>query len=93
MTQDMDQITDDLIAQGIEWKEQPFPEGTPHDAKGYIGIVTTSRFVLASFSIEDQGFEAGSRGYDGTYTKEALVMRLTREQAERLCKDAESKLK
>jgi hypothetical protein len=48
-------------------------------------------FVVASFCIEKQGFPTGSRGYDGTVMnpKELAVIRLPRDLAEKLCKDAE----
>lgn len=89
---DIDEQIDEYIEKGIQWLEQPFPEDAPHDAKGYIGIVTQARFVLASFDIEHQGFPPGSRGYDGTCTIGSSIIHLTREQAQRLCKDAEASL-
>ena len=91
---DIDKQIDGYIAQGIQWIKQPFSEEKNlHDAKGYIGIITKARFVLASFDIEKQGFPAGSRGYDGTYTNEGLIIRLTQEQAQRLFEDAKKKTK
>lgn len=86
-----DEKINEYIKQGITWVKQPFPEGTPHDAQGYIGIVTKARFVLASFDIEHQGFPPGSRGYDGTCTVDSTIQRLTRAQAQHLFDDAETK--
>lgn len=80
-----------LIKQGITWTETPVDE-QQHAAKGYIGVLDDWRFVVMSFDIEDQGFSPGSRGYYGTAMEGDSITRLLRDQAETLCKDAESKL-
>jgi len=83
-----------LIDQGITWTEQPFDGDAEnrHDARGYVGVQGRWRIVVASFSIENQGFPPGSRGYDGTAMEGGSIIRLTRDQAETLCLDAEEKL-
>jgi hypothetical protein len=48
-------------------------------------------FVVSDFEIESQGFPKGSRGYDGCGRNGAVVIRLTRELAERAVKLALSK--
>lgn len=85
---------DKLIKKGITWTEQPF-EGDPenkHDTRGFIGIIDDLRIVVMSFEIESQGFPPGSRGHDGTIMGDGTIVRFTRDQAKRLCADAESKL-
>ena len=42
------------------------------------------QILVLSFSIEDQGFEAGSLGYDGALTMRSGVLRLPRPDAETL---------
>ena len=84
---------DKLIEKGITWTEQPF-DGDPenkHDARGYIGIVDDLRMVVVSFDIESQGFPPGTRGHDGTAMGGGAIVRFTRDQAKRLCEDAEAK--
>jgi hypothetical protein len=87
----INQTIEDSVAKGIDWKEKDI-DNNSYNTKCYIGTVSKSRFLVASFDIEDQGFPPGSRGYDGSHTKRNTITRLTREQAERLCKDAESNL-
>ena len=43
----------------------------------------TWKFQLVSFSIVDQGFPAGSLGYDGTAIKNGTIVRLTPELAKK----------
>jgi hypothetical protein len=84
---------DKLIEKGIAWTEQPFdndPENG-HDARGFIGTVDDLRIVVVSFDIADQGSPPKSRGHDGTVMGGSTILRLTRDQAKRLCEDAEIK--
>lgn len=80
-----------LIRDGIDWTEQPVDE-QHNAARGFIGIAKNWRFVVASFSIERQGFPQGSRGYDGTAMADGAIIRLPRPQAQMLVEDAISKL-
>jgi hypothetical protein len=75
-----------IAAGGIEWMEEIDHE----DARFFIGKKDDWAILVVPFSIEDQGFPVGSRGYDGTATNraEGVVMRLTRGQAEVLYSDA-----
>jgi hypothetical protein len=92
---------EEIIDKTKRWSELPMPADAPAGAASYEGNLTlvnliggkkTSwRFVVVEFSIEDQGFPAGSKGYDGTVTSsEGVVMRLTRAQAERAFKRAKA---
>lgn len=80
-----------LIAQGINWTEQPISE-QQNSARGFIGVVGNWRFVVASFDIEQQGFPPGSRGYDGTVVGERMIIRIPRPEAQILVEDAIEKL-
>lgn len=48
------------------------------------------RLLVLAFSIEDQGFQPGSQGYMGTasFLQRPLIVKLTREQAERAVQKA-----
>lgn len=59
------------------------------DASAYRGETDRWFIVVVDFSIEDQGFSAGSRGYDGVARKDLIVMHLPRENAERIFKLAQ----
>ena len=69
-------------------------EATKRDpsARAYTGDAEGWRVLVVSFSIEDQGHPKGARGYDGTVVRSAppVVVRLTRELAEKLFKLAEA---
>lgn len=84
MMQTLDQVLDDA-SRAIEiatWEKfDEFP--TDHDAVAYRGRGDGWEFLVVSFSIEDQGFPKGSRGWDGTGRKKSTVLHLTRELAER----------
>jgi len=80
-----------LISDGIKWTEQPNEE-KQHNARFFVGVVKSWRFVVSSFDIEDQGFQAGSRGYDGTAISNGIIIRLLRVQAQMLVKDAIEKI-
>jgi hypothetical protein len=60
--------------------------GGPADASARFlhGECSTWTALVADFSIVDQGFPVGSRGYDGTATKksEPLILHLPREAAQ-----------
>lgn len=61
-------------------------------AKAFMGKVEGWNLLVVSFSTEDQGRPVGSRGYDGTGVRvqTPVVLRLTRDLAEKLFKLAEA---
>jgi len=79
----------ECIEKGIEWKKEHSIKERP-DATVYVGMCNNWRFVIISFDISDQGFKAGSLGYDGTATH-YTVIHLPRELSTQLGKDAEEK--
>jgi hypothetical protein len=60
------------------------------EARCYQGRTERWQISVVAFDIEPQGFPKGSLGYDGAASSmsEGLVLRLTREQAERAFKKA-----
>jgi len=76
----------------VEWQAKP---EAVKEAEGelaprcHVGTYGKWYFVVTSFSIEPQGFPPGSRGWDGAGRKGSVVIRLTRQLAERACKLAE----
>jgi hypothetical protein len=67
----------------------------PHGSQGYTGSANGWDFIVMAFSIEDQGFPPGSRGFDGAGTivhgvGAGTIMRLTRELAEKAYRLAEA---
>ena len=65
----------------------------PRDAEAYEGKAPGAVFTVVAFSIEDQGFPPGSRGYDGAVAfSRGLLVRLTREQAERAVQQARASI-
>lgn len=76
------------------WQRMPLLKGVPAGTQGFMGSANGWRFIIMSFSIEDQGFPPGSKGYDGTGSLTAagsgpVILRLTRPLAELACKLAE----
>lgn len=71
----------------IQWTEGP-PGEDEHASATYVGRAPGWHFVVASFSIESQGFPPGSRGYDGVARSGTTVLHLTRDLAERAVKMA-----
>jgi hypothetical protein len=62
-----------------------------HGAHAYGASTATWKLLVVSFSTEYQGFPPGSKGYDGTAASDkGAVMRLPRELAEKLYKQAET---
>lgn len=59
-------------------KTESEPPVSSHLAKFYQGVGGGYIWTLVSFSIEDQGFPPGSRGYDGVVAKDGTVCRMTR---------------
>lgn len=49
-----------------------------------MGTAGVSRVIVADFDISDQGFPAGSRGYDGAVSMGMVVMRLPRSLAKKI---------
>lgn len=54
-----------------------------HDPRFYTGSADGWFFTVCDFSIEEQGFPKGSRGYDGAGRSDNMVLHLTRELAQR----------
>jgi hypothetical protein len=79
-------------AKDARWKAGDV-ECQDQTAKSFSADVPNWTLLVISFDIEPQGFPKGSRGYDGTAVRgnPPLVLRLTRELAERLFKQAEAK--
>jgi hypothetical protein len=87
MVEMLKEIEEDLPS--VKWNQQK-PLKAPQAAVFYTGKSKGGWDLLAiSFDIEDQGFPPGSKGSDGSATKEGTVMHLTRELAERAFKLAE----
>jgi hypothetical protein len=86
---------EDLIDRTKRWRKVPMPADAPTGAESYEGTLTLNktswRFLVVAFSIEDQGFPPGSKGYDGTVVSGRSVVRLTREQAKRAYKRAKKR--
>lgn len=66
----------------------------PVGSQAYTGQAHGWTFQIVAFSIEDQGFPPGSRGFDGTGTivlgGKGTLLRLTRVLAEKAVKLAEA---
>ena len=89
---DMIDNVDELL-RAAAWKLVDAPKGDV-DAMFYVGVTPDGAHVtVASFSIESQGFPAGSRGFDGAIRKENVLQRLTREQASTAVALASGRLK
>ena len=89
----------EALAKVADWRETPVldEEVRKHGVRTVEGKANNWHFVLVSFSIEDQGFPAGSRGYDGTARKDTarkdiVVLRLPREVVRRAFEMAEHAL-
>ncbi len=76
-------------AKGARWQYHDVPDEDP-TARSYSADAPNWTLLVVSFDIEKQGFPKGSRGYDGTAVRgnPPLIMRLTRELAEKLFKQA-----
>lgn len=74
----------------VTWKRVEAPKD--REAEFFQGAANGWDFNICSFDIEDQGFGPGARGYDGAGCKESLVVRLTRELAEKAVKLAKEQL-
>ena len=72
----------------MKWElHEPFATaGNPVAATAYLGLAPGWRMTVVSFDIEPQGFPPGSRGYDGAAHHDTILIRLTRELAERAFK-------
>lgn len=78
---------------GAKWKKFDLPSSvtTPDPtARGFIGEAGGWSFWVVDFNVENQGFPAGTRGYDGTGVKSGTLLRLTRELAEKFFKAADA---
>jgi hypothetical protein len=71
----------------VAWRRTDGPKD--HDAKYFMGNHSGWLITAISFDIEDQGFPKGTRGYDGAAASGKVLMRLTRELAEKAIKLAE----
>jgi hypothetical protein len=81
MSQKLAEIEQLLEKDDIEWKLGPVPDGDEYETQTYTFSSDGWTLVVASFSIEDQGFPKGSRGHDGLARGDGFVIRLTRELA------------
>jgi hypothetical protein len=72
-------------AEGATWFEVESPGP---DSKAFKAYSRNWNLLVISFDIESQGFPPGSRGYDGTAAGNDTVIRLTRELAEKLYREA-----
>ena len=72
-----------------KWESKEAPDGL--DAKAYKGTSSRWEFVVVDFSIEDQGFPKGSRGYDGVARLGEVILHLPREVAEAAFRFAEGR--
>jgi hypothetical protein len=77
----------DRVLPMVKWKRCKDNRTTP-PSEFFEGTTHEWYFVSASFSIEEQGFPPGSRGYDGIGRKGSTVIRFTRPLAERVFKEA-----
>lgn len=83
----MQQLSEE-VGQGLEKVREWRVDSTPSIPDGsilYVGRSATWNYAIFSFSLEEQGFPSGSRGFDGTATgvEHPTIVRLTREQATR----------
>ena len=80
----MKQILNEIQAllSKLTWKSTPAPASDIHGPSAFTGSNDEWEITVIDFSIEDQGFPEGSRGYDGAARKGTLVIRLTRELAQ-----------
>jgi hypothetical protein len=77
-----------------EWVRVPVPadEENTIGVEFYQGSSGGWLFNIAAFDIENQGFPRGSRGYDGATVRAGIIVRLTREQAQRAVERAKTAL-
>lgn len=85
MTEIMKEIEADMTAVS-SWLEQTDAILKSRGARAFSGHGAKFAFLVASFPIEGQGFPKGSLGYDGTASCSSVVVRLTRELAEKAYK-------
>lgn len=70
----------------VTWTKGSFP--VPPGTGFFRGEGRGWTINVFDFDISDQGFPAGSRGYDGAANKPGLIVHLTRELAEKAFKAA-----
>lgn len=91
----IESLKSNIVEGNFKWMEIPPPEGC--ESSAYSGTAPDGMNILViEFSIEDQGFPKGSKGYDGTVSKGGHIMRLSgpyRTIAEDAFKQAKSKTK
>ena len=96
MTEKAAALTEEVeaaLARVTNWQRDPHKTSMELDAlsaRGYTGSADGWSFGVADFSIENQGFPAGSRGYDGaaTHRQKGILFHLTQDMAERAVKAA-----
>lgn len=76
------------LLQVTNWRRDPRenePSVTPYATRAFVGDAAGWRFVITDFSIEDQGFPPGTRGWDGAAicAEQHLVLHLTRDMAKK----------
>jgi hypothetical protein len=81
-----------LLEGKLKWTRGPEPNPNKHDTQTYSTTEGDWTLVVASFSIEAQGFAKGSRGYDGMARGHGIVLHLPRELARAALASAEASL-
>lgn len=74
----------EMLARNCSWQKDSDSDKLPPTARAYIGSLENARVLVVDFDISDQGFAAGSRGYDGAVTINKTVIRLPRSLAARI---------
>jgi hypothetical protein len=73
----------------LRWEPSDMVQDHDPTARAFLGLAPGWRMTVVSFNIESQGFPPGSRGYDGAAHHDTILIRLTRELAERAFKLAD----
>lgn len=75
----------------VSWSFLDAPNDHEHDAVFYVGTTVEGwRFTVASFDVSEQGFPPGTRGHDGACVMGGVVVRMTRDLAEKAFRAASS---
>jgi len=81
-------LADAALDRVTDWKRdarENDPKVAPYKMRAFVGTADGWHFVITDFSIEEQGFPPGSRGYDGAarHAEKGLVLHLTREMSQK----------
>lgn len=81
------------VLPNVTWQRTEGPPGHGDEATFVEGVEPSGwRVTVCAFDIGAQGFPPGSFGYDGAAVKGVMVVRLTRDLAEKAFRLAEEKL-